>query len=285
MKLSNIRIVCSFCLCIWLLSSPPCFASEARSLRVVSLKPNITDTLIALGLSEKIVGITKYCPKPDSKEPPKIVGDYTQPYIEPIIALKPDIILASQENSSRASVETLQNVGFRVELFDFSNISQTKSSIERIANLLGVPQSGERVVKEMDKKLSGVKKGWANLPKKKTLVVWGTRPIIASGSGSYMDEMLDIIGAANVIKGTKIKYPKITLEEIIGFDPEIILDLSMGSESADAGTRPWEEISTISAVRNKKVITLDASMFRAGPNLPASLEKLGLMMHKESDTF
>jgi len=113
-----------------------------------------------------------------------------------------------------------------------------------------------------------------------------------AGPGSYIDELLDFIGAENAVRGTKIKYPHIGLEELIAMDPDAIVDLSMGSEASTvfsevekpsgkkSGGGPWEDVNSIGAVSDGRVISLDASMFRAGPGLPGGLATLGEMLHR-----
>ena len=266
-------------------ATPP----EAAPARVVSLKPSITDVVVALGARDKLVGVTRYC---SGAKGVAIAGDYTQPYIERIVALDPDMVLGSEENSSRRSVEQLKRMGIRVKLFPFTTIGETLSSIRLIGEAIGKGAEGDELSRKTARAFEELKKKWKGADPVSTVVVWGTRPLVVAGPGTYMDELLRLIGARNPIKGTSIKYPHVGLEELIAMDPDAIVDLSMGSEAStdDAavpgsagekpGRRPWDGVSSIRAVREGRVISLDASLFRAGPNLPEGLAKLGEMLHR-----
>lgn len=259
--------------CFVLLIAGHSFAQSPS--RIVSLKPNITDIIYAIGEGDRLVGVTKYCDIPDGRAKPPVVADYTQPFTERIISLSPDVVLGSMENSSRRSIESLDKLGIKVRLFPFATIEETKSSTLAIADQLGVRKKGEDVEKKFDGELTKIKTRWRDYPVKRVMVVWGTRPVIVAGPGGYMDELLSVISAENVVKDTKIKYPRIGIEEMIALDPDVIIDLSMGNESGkENGGRPWDGVGAIRAVQNGSVITMDAAKFRAGPNLPAALGEL-----------
>lgn len=247
----------------------------ASGLRIVSLKPNITDIVYALGEGDRLVGVTKYCDVPQGQVKPAIVADYTRPYTERIMALSPDIVLGSRENSSRRSIESLEKMGIGVRLLPFTTIRETESSIRAIGELLGIRQRGDELAEKFSAEIFGLKKKWKDYPLRRVIVVWGVRPIVVAGPGTYMDELLEFISASNAVKDTRIKYPHIGIEEMIALEPDAIIDLSMGSEAQEKeGGRPWDNIGAIRAVREGRVIAMDVSKFRAGPNLPAALNKL-----------
>ena len=104
---------------------------------------------------------------------------------------------------------------------------------------------------------------------------------MAAGPDTYLDELLAAAGARNAVRGTKIRYPRIGLEELIALDPDAIIDLSMGSESSvtSESARPWDGIEQLAAVRRHRIIALDANLFRAGPKLPEGLAKLAALLH------
>lgn len=256
--------------------------SLASPQRVVSLKPNITDIVYALGLGDRLVGVTRYCDIPADAKKPQVVADYTRPLIERIIALSPDLVLASKENSSRKSIGSLERLGLSVELFSFTTLEETMSSIRRVAASLGVAETGEKLAQQMEGQLNALKKRFAVGQAPRVVIVWGLKPLIVAGRGTYMDEVLGFIGVENAVPKGKVKYPHIGIEELIAMDPDVIIDLAMGSESGTnpADSRPWDKVYTIGAVRNNRVYRLDAGKFRAGPTLPDALANLAEMIHK-----
>ncbi len=244
--------------------------------RVVSLKPTITDTIYALGLGARLVGVTRYCDVPAGFEKPAVVADYTRPYLERIVALSPDLVLGSMENSSRRSIENLRRMGLEVKIFPFGDIGESLESIKEIASTLGETQRGLKLADDIETGLDRLRKKYDGGTKTRAVVVWGRRPLVVAGPGTFMDEALGYVGATNAVRGTGVRYPRIGLEELIALDPDVIVDLSMGSEADDAGTRPWERTAAIDA----RIISLDMDDFRAGPRLVEGLTKLGKEIHR-----
>lgn len=245
-------------------------------MRVVSLKPTITDVVYALGLGERLVGITRYCSVPEGNRRPVVVADYTRPYVERIVALSPDLVLGSRENSSRRSIDNLGRMGLSVKLFPFGSMEDSLESIRGIAGALGEVERGRRLTKRLRLELAKLKRRYGEKTVKRALIVWGTRPIVVAGTGTFMDEALAYIGSANAVKESGVKYPKIGIEELIALNPDVIVDLSMGSERTDVGVRPWERTDAIGA----RVISMDMNDFRAGPKLIEGLKKLGEEIHR-----
>ena len=253
--------------------------ASSSSMRIISLKPAITDIIVAMGHGEMLVGVTKYCDIPEDIKKPKIAGDYTKPYIERIIALKPDLVLNSKENSSKKSYESLKSTGIDVILFQFKDTKDMLNSINGIGMAIGKPEDALKLSRRMEKEMTFLKKRYSNLDKLRVLILWGRRPMVAAGPASYMDEYLKTIGARNAIENTKIAYPRIGIEELIAIDPDIIVDLSMGSESG-VDNKSIMQISALKAVKNKRIYTMNAGDFRLSPNIIDGLNKLAKVVHE-----
>lgn len=248
-------------------------AVEAKGLqRIVSLKPNVTEILFALGAGDQVVGVTKYCDYPERVKSLPKVADYVKPFTEKIIELSPDIIIGSEENSSRKSITMLKRMGYDVRLFPFSNVGEMLASIQKIAKLVGKEKEGQRLARQIKHGLEKIKDERSDKTGASVLVVWGYRPMVVSGQKTYMDELLTIVGARNVVGESNIRYPHWSIENVIAKNPDVIIDMSMGSES-NAGN-VWNKIPMISAVKTGRVYRLDASMFRLGPRLVRAVSEL-----------
>ena len=257
------------------------FRAFATPQRIISLKPNVTEILFALGVGDRVVGVTRYCDYPQEVRKLPKVADYTRPFLEPIIALKPDIVIGSKEESSRKSIEELQNIGINVVWFPFTTLSETMDSISAIAELVGAKQKGDAIVKEMQSQLGQIRKQWRVSQKPKILVVLGRRPLIVAGPKSYIGEMTSIAGAQNVVTAQSMAYPRWSLENIIAANPDVILDMSMDVERAEEpadAMKFWQQFSTVNAVRNNLVYSFSITKLRQSPRLVDGIEKLGSMM-------
>ncbi len=277
------RIKGVFCIIIAVMVFVPSqnlFASDEVPKRIVSLKPVITDTLIAIGAGEMIVGATKYCELEALKNRPQIVGDYTRPMIEKIVALRPDLVLNSEENSSRRSFEKMESLGIRTKFFSFSTPDKIVSSISAIGAAVGMKKSADAVALQIKEEFIELEKRWSDAPRKKGFIIWGRRPIIAAGDISYMGILLSSIGVENAAKKSSVAYPRIGIEDILTANPDFIVDLSMGSE-AHTPEEAWIKIKNCDAYKQGRIYTMNADDFRPGPRLPGALENLAKVIHGE----
>ena len=262
--MTRIRVLAIIFLC--------CLSASAHAFeRIVSLKPNITEILFALDVGDNVVGVTTYCDYPSvAKDLPR-VADYIKPFAEKLITAAPDVVIGSKENTSKKAIWQIQRMGYRVELFPFTTLEETLSSIESISELVGKKQKGRKLVNAIKAALDETGTGDV-VSKPKVLVVWGQRPMIVTGPGSFMDELIEAVGAVNAAGKGTMKYPHWSMENVIAANPDVIVDMSMGSEINDLGA--WSKFKTVSAVKNKKIVTLDDSLFRAGPRLPEAVQAL-----------
>jgi ABC-type Fe3+-hydroxamate transport system substrate-binding protein len=262
---------------ISLLVAIPFVASAG--MRVVSLKPAVTDTIVAMGHGDMLIGVTKYCDAKSLKTRPEIVGDYTRPYVEKILALKPDIVIGSKENSSRRSIETLEGAGTPVALFPFDSMADIMSSTRGIGALLGEPSDADRLARSLESGLDSMKRRWSKSEQKDIIVVWGRRPIVVAGQTSYISPMLAYAGARNAVANGKTKYPRLGKEELLTLDPYAIVDLSMGSESG-GNIEFWKQMPRLQAVKNDRIYMMDAENLRPSPRIIDGLEKLAELIQR-----
>lgn len=270
--MSKLKMFLAVCLLIFF--STKTFAAFPK--RIVSLKPNITEILFALGAGDRLVGVTTYCDYPPAAEKIVKVADYTRPFTESLIAQRPDLIISSKEESSKKSIEEIEKLGIRVELFPFTTLGDIISSVKKISVLIGNPKSGEELVRQMTKRLDTIKRQYGNRTKKKVLIVWGHKPLIVGGPGTYMDDVLRLVSAVNVVPKGSVPYPRWNLERVIAANPDVILDMSMIGGKTD---NFWKDLNTVNAVNNNEIHFLNVSNFRASPRLYGGIWHLGALIH------
>jgi len=247
--------------------------------RIISLKPNITEILFELGVGDRVVGVTTYCDHPEAVRKIQKVADYVHVDVEKVIALKPNLVIGSKENSIQKDVEFLKNEGIAVHLFSFDRLNETYDSIRGISHLLHVEAKGEEMIGKMKEDLASLKpKIPANsLP---VLMVVGTRPLVVVGKNNLLDDLLVELGFSNIARGSTIKYPTYTYERFIASQPAVVFDLSMGSEKTDAkAALAWyQHFDSVPAVKNNKIFFLNMEDFLASPRLIIGAKQLvGLM--------
>lgn len=266
--------------CILLFS---CSSYAASPQRIVSLKPNITELLFAVGAGDQVVGVTTWCDKPEAAKKITKVADYIKPNIEKILALKPDLVISSEENSIKLPMKTLEASGVKLLYLSFKTVDDTLRSLIKLAEATGHEKEGKLLVSSIEKNIKDVKAAATTANKPKVLLIVGRRPLIAAGPVTFLGELIDIAGGENIVVG-KMPYPNISVESIIARNPDVVIDLSMGTEDTDqkmALRGEWKNYD-ISAIKNDRLYSLNIADFRAGPELSEQLKKLKSILNKTS---
>ena len=303
---SNLSLAGSLVVACLLLLPLPALAYS----RIVSLKPNLTEILFALGAGSEVVGVTTWCKRPESVQALPKVADYLQAFPEAILKLKPDLVIGTKENgsqkevrflldrgltvltlgsvadSSRREDEFLETRGIDVQDLGFGNLDETMRSIEALGELLGKADRARALTTRMRTELAALKAEASALPKKRILYVVGYQPLVVAGGNNFFDEAGDYIGAQNVARESRLKYPYYTTELLIRAAPDLILDFAMGSESGEAARRGradfWKKFPSIPAVKNGQIHALDIETMRAVPSLPQTLREIFQIVHPRS---
>lgn len=255
--------------------------------RIISLKPNITEILFALGVGPEVVGVTTYCDRPKKvKKIPK-VADYIRVDPEATLRLKPDLIIGSKENSSEKEIDFLRARGIMVELFPFSTIEETLSSINAIGKLLGRGRQAQILTERMQAELAALRRENAGKMRSRVLFVVGYQPLVVAGSDNFLDEASSYLAAVNVAHNSKLKYPVFSTEQAIRAAPEVIIDLSMGSEGTPDQWKErmnwWKQFASIPAVKTHRIRHFEIVNLRAAPDLPQALKDLAKLIRNSAN--
>lgn len=245
-------------------------AEAAVPQRIVSLKPNITEILFALGAGDRVVGVTTWCTYPPEALVLPRVADYVAPNIEKTVALSPDLVLGSQENAARQPIERLQKMGINVVLLPFATPDATWGSIQGIGELLGTPAAGKNMADRLRFAIGLQERAWAMFDGPRVLIVVGSAPLIAAGPSSLIGNALQLANGENIVTATKIAYPRISKETIIEKGPDIIIDASDGM---------GEPTHTFKDLYGKEARHISIDLFRPGPRFVTGVQALGEAIH------
>jgi len=241
--------------------------------RYVSITPANTEILFALGLDKEIVAVTNYCNYPVRALSREKVGTFSNPSIEKIVSLKPDIVFATGLEQAE-TVRKLQLLKQNVVLIDPENFAQLFDAISLAGKLTGRTGAAESILKSMKKRLSVIKERTTfhnRLPR--ILVLVSTNPLMAAGSGSFIDEMIEIAGGQNAAKDLIRPYCRITDEFLIQKDPELIMVLHCGMKQFIMGEDRWKNVSAVKEGRVYDDINPDI-LCRPGPRMIIGLEEI-----------
>jgi len=249
----------------------------------VSLAPSVTEIVFALGLGERLVGVSTYCDYPPEARAIDKVGTFVTPAVERIVAKQPDLVIAEPNVGNRSPVESLRRLGLEVLVVDPDTIAQAKETFVVIARRLGVEDRGHELVAQLDRDIAAVVARVRGAKVRRTLLVVGRRPLIVAGGGTVQDELIRLAGGSNVGAEGGAGWPHVSIEHAIASAPEVIIDSSMGGEAGeDEATSFWQGFAAIPAVRAGRVAAYGGGdIFRPGPRLAAALAGIARVIHPE----
>ncbi len=258
------------------------FAAPAAALRIVSLAPSVTETLFALGVGDQVVGVSAYCDYPPEVTKLPRVGTFLTPSIETIIALHPDLVIGVPSPGNETPVKTLQSVGLHVVIVWAETVEDTRQSVRAIAAAVGQVPAGEALLSRMDGRIAGLRRQLDDAPPRTVLIVVGQKPLIGVGGGTFQDELIRMARGINVAANAGLAWPHLSLERVIAWAPEVVIDTSMGSEEGPHILEFWNQFPSLPAVRDHRVYGFgSAELLRPGPRMPQALEAIARAIHPE----
>jgi iron complex transport system substrate-binding protein len=279
-----------FCLIrpAWAQPQGPLYLGETRPAgvpdRVVSLAPNLTEILFALGAGSRVVGVTTYDDYPPQVNDLARVGGFIDPSLEGILALKPDLVVCVPNPGGRDRLDALARMGIPVLVLPSYNLEDIFVVIEKLGNVFERQETARTLVSGMKDRIETVSLRVKKLSRPRVLLVYGHKPVIAAGKGSFADRLLNIAGGENVLTDSAVRYPTVPIESVIRLGPDVIIDASAsgtGSEmSSEEVQAVWARWKVVPAVRNKRIFIFDSALwFRPGPRIVEGLEKLAQILH------
>ncbi|HVM98236.1 MAG TPA: cobalamin-binding protein [Candidatus Acidoferrales bacterium] len=260
----------------------PVFAEPQR---IISLAPSVTETLFALGVGDRVVGVSVYCDYPPEATKIDRVGNFLTPNVEAIVAKKPDLIIAVPSPGNQNPVETLRRLGFEVLLVDPNTIAQIETSIVTIAAAIGRDAAGAALVASIEQRLTALRDRLATAPQRKVLMVVGQTPLIAVGAGTFQDEFIRMAHGVNLGAEAGGSWPHVSIELVIAAAPEVIIDTTMGNEErtgSGASLEFWSAFPTLPAVQRRRVYGYKQyHLLRPGPRLPEAFEAIARFVQPE----
>jgi iron complex transport system substrate-binding protein len=243
--------------------------------------------LFALGAGDRVVGVTTYCRYPEEAQQKPKIGGFTSPNVELVLGQKPDLVVVLEDRTDLATKLTPFSIPtLAVKHKDLTGIYE---SIETLAARLGAAERGRELVSEIRKTLAEITRSIAGTPRKQVLFLVGRNPgtltdIHAVGKGSYLGQLIELAGGANVFADAPAIYPKVSLEEILARNPEVIIDMShrqtLRPEQIETVQALWARFPNIRAVRERQVHVVSEDVFVVpGPRVTMAVRSLATMIH------
>jgi len=251
--------------------------------RIVSLAPSLTETLFALGLGDRVAGVTNYCDYPPEALTRPRVGGPINPDLEQIVSLHPDVVLATRSINRQETVTALDRLGIAVYTTDPRTVEDMVASTRRLGQLLGAEERGNTLAASLDERLAELARRLAgHAPRRVFFVVW-TDPIISTGPHTFLADALRHAGAESVVTSDQ-DWPQINIEEILRQEPDYLVFTAAHPDDAqstinEVRKRPgW---SSLAAVRADHFVVVSDALARPAPRMVDAIEELAHKLHAD----
>ena len=246
--------------------------------RIISLAPSNTEILFALGLADKVVGVTMYCDYPPEAQEKEKVGDYYGPDIEKIIALEPDLILATDFHRFDL-IPALEEQGYAVFAVAPQTLEDVLGSIQMIGQITDKEAEALELVNGMRSTIEEIEEQTSELEEQPRVfyMTWHD-PVWTIGRNTWIDDLLSIAGGQNIFSQYFESGAMVEIEWVVFLNPEIIITSEWSYDWAINAS----ELASTNASQTGRIYTLDDDLIqRPGPRLTQGLEWFAHFVHPE----
>ncbi len=247
--------------------------------RVVTLAPNLTDVMIALGHADRIAGVTRVDRAPEVAGKAR-VGGFLDPNPEAILGLKPDLVLWVTDGGALAAVRRtaeLARGAFPILAIPIVDVADVVATARIVGDALGDAAGGEALARRLQASVDALRTRSAGLPSRSVLFVVGRDPLVVAGPGSFPDELLRLAGCTNAVKGPR-PWPVLPVELAVGANPDVVVDAAL-----DEPAEGIQRLAAVPAVRAGRVVRLRSDdLLRPGPRMISALDELFRALHPDA---
>lgn len=253
---------------------------DAYPQKIVSLAPAITEILFAIGLDSEIVGVSDYCDYPEKALTKEKMGGFSNPNVEKIAALEPDMVFLSA-GVQEDVINKLEDLGVTVVVLDADTVEQVLNNIDLAGQLTGKEKEAQAVVEDIQTRLDKVEAAIKDLSKPTVFIEIWDDPLMSAGSTSFVNNIIELAGGVNVAADNTERYYNYSSEKLFEADPAYYIINTHSHTPADVKTRTGYD--ALSAVKNDKVVAVDDNLIsRAGPRVIEGVEEMAKILHPEA---
>jgi iron complex transport system substrate-binding protein len=273
---SRLKIkVYSLALASFLLGFPATVFSASPD-RIISLAPSLTEMIYELGMGERVVAVTNYCDYPPEAVSKPKVGGFSNPSLEMIVSLKPDLVFLTEDGNPKSLNDRLRNLGIKTYIFRARRIKELPQAILDLGIALGAPEKAKIEAQRLKSQLSHFqkegRKHFEGTHKKAAFIVQPV-PLMVAGKETIMDDAFEILGIANIGAAGGKGYPKFSVEEFIRLAPDALF-FGKGTRMEERAKPLLEKLKFLPAIREGRVFFLDEAVYRLGPRIVIVLREI-----------
>lgn len=246
--------------------------------RIVSLAPNITEILFALGLEERIAGVTSFCDYPARAMEKPRVGGMSNPSLESVVSLRPDMVVFTTDGNPKELEERVRELGIKTYVFTARRVSELPDGIRELGRALESDRVADALASRIEAAISRYNKLANPMHGRKALFIIWPEPLIVAGPGTAIDDALNLLGLKNIASDADTQYPRYSIEEVILRSPDIIF---IGKGHKDMRTLSegiLQRLANTSAMKNGRVYFITDALYRLGPRVLDGLRELSAIL-------
>ncbi len=254
----------------------------ARVDRVISLAPNLTEIVFAVGAGDRLVGRTSYCDYPAAAKNVTEVGDTLHPSLERIIALRPQVVLVSTASQLEVFTQQLQNQNIAVFVTDPKDLDGVFRSLDQIGRMLGQTEQAAQLVQKLRERTAAVEQAVKSQKPVRVFFQLSAKPLYTAGHDAFVTDLMRRAGADSVTADVPGAWPKYSDESALASKPEAII-LPTGGSMGSGNSTLAEALNQSPAVLHNRVYKLNGDhLVRPGPRAIDGLEEIAMALHPES---
>ena len=250
--------------------------------RIVSLAPNLTEIVFAVGAGSSLVGNTTYCDYPAEAKRVEKVGDTLHPSLERIIALKPQIVLVSTSSQLEVFTEQLKNQNIAVFVTDPHDLEGVFRSIEQVGEIAGRPDQAKSLVASLRERTKMVETRVSQNKPVRIFYQLSAEPLYTAGRDAFVTDLIKRAGAISVTADIPSAWPKYSAESALAAKPDAII-LPTGGSMGEGNSKVAEALRNSPAVQQGRVYKInDDHLVRPGPRAVDGLEEMAVALHPDA---
>ena len=250
--------------------------------RIVSLAPNLTEIVYAVGAGDSLVGDTEYCDYPEAAKRVAKIGDTMHPSIERIIGLKPQLVLVSTASQLEAFTRQLDEQKIAVYVTNPRSLDEVFHSIETLGDLLGHHDGATSIVAALRLRAAAVEVAIRSVKPLKVFFQVSGEPLYTIGRDAYLTDLVHRAGGVSVTADVPGAFPRFSDEAALAARPEAII-LPSGGSMGSTNSTAAAALKNSPAVLNNRVYEINADhLARPGPRLIDGLEEMARALHPEA---
>jgi iron complex transport system substrate-binding protein len=258
---------------------------ESPPHRLIPLAPNLTEILYALGLGDRVVGVTNHCNYPPDVSLKPRVGSYISLNIERIISLSPDLVIGTVDGNERYVLDLLEQARIKVFFVNPRTVNQVMEAILMIGQVCGAGERAGELSGQLRQRVDRVLGLIGSRKRPLVFLQINVQPIMSINGNTVHHDVIRLAGGINMTADESINYPRISLEEVIRRKPDVIVISSMERGGRfEKARQEWFQWKSIPAVQDKRVHLVDSDLIdRPSPRLIVGLEIMAKLIHPEAE--